>query len=94
MLAKIYLDEAAGRLAEAYWRFLLLSAERRDASKLAGELRRPPAAVETPAATQFIERVAALGDETRAIGDVEQEMNERLYVLYGHERFLVENARG
>jgi SAM-dependent methyltransferase len=40
VLDKIYLDEAAGRLTEAYWRWLLLSGPVRDAERFAMDLRR------------------------------------------------------
>ena len=93
VLGKIYLDPPEGALAEAYWRFLLLRREARDAKSLASSLRRVPAGPETPAARQFIERVAALVDETQALRVAERGMNERLYELYRlspEERLLVE----
>lgn len=96
VLSKIYLDEGPGRLAEAYWRFLALTGNRRDAKRLAAELRRPPADAESAATRQFIDRVGALVDETAAIEAAERGMNERLYDLYGlsgEERLLVENDR-
>ena len=63
VLHKIYLDETAGPLAEAYWRWLLLSGPSREAEQFAADLRRPPASAVTPATAQFIERLAALAVE-------------------------------
>jgi hypothetical protein len=97
VLERIYLDDHPGRLAEAYWRWLLLSAPPRDAERFAADLRRPPAASDAPAAAQFVERVAALATEVAAIEAEEAAMNELLYGLYRlspDERNLVENARG
>lgn len=97
VLDKIYLDEAAGRLAEAYWRWLLLSGPGRKAEQFASDLRRPPAISDAPAAGQFIERVAALAEEVAAIEADERALNETLYDLYGlspDERNLVENEPG
>ena len=94
VLGKIYLNEAAGRLAEAYWRWLLLSGPAREAERFASDLRRPPAPSDVPAAAQFIERVAALAEEVAAIEADERALNEALYELYGlspDERNLVEN---
>ncbi len=96
VLSRIYLDGPAGRLAEAYWRLLLLSGATRDAKTLAGQLRRPPAGEDSAAARQFIERVDALAGETSAIEAGEKEMNEALFRLYDltpDERELVENGR-
>jgi hypothetical protein len=97
VLDKIYLDDAAARLAEAYWRWLLLSGPVHEAVRFAADLRRPPAASDAPAAAQFIERVAALTAEVAAIEADERTLNEVLYSLYGltpEERNLVENERG
>ena len=97
VLNKIYLDESSGRLTEAYWRWLLLSGPAREAQRFAAELRRPPVASETPAAAQFLDRVAALAEEVAAIETDERAMNETLYELYRlspQERNLVENERG
>ena len=97
MLDKIYLDEAAGRLAEAYWRWLLLSGSAREAERFAADLRRPPVPSDAPAAAQFIERVAALAEEVAAIEADERALNEILYDLYRlspDERNLVENEPG
>ena len=97
VLDKIYLDEAAGRLTEAYWRWLLLSGPSREAERFASDLRRPPAPSDAPAAAQFIERVAALAAEVAAIEADERALNETLYDLYGlspDERNLVENEPG
>ena len=97
VLDKIYLDEAAGRLVESYWRWLLLSGPAREAVRFAADLRRPPAPSDTAAAAQFIERVAALAEEVAAIEADERALNETLYDLYGlspDERNLVENEPG
>jgi hypothetical protein len=97
VLDKIYLDEAAGRLAEAYWRWLLLSGPAREAERFASDLRRPPAPSDVPAAAQFIERVATLAEEVAAIEVAERALNEVLYGLYRlapEERNLVENELG
>jgi len=97
VLDKIYLDEAAGVLAAAYWRWLLLSGPPREAERFAADMRRPPAPTDVPAASQFIERVAALAEEVAAIEADERAMNETLYELYRltpEERILVENERG
>jgi hypothetical protein len=97
VLDKIYLDEAAGRLAESYWRWLLLSGPSREAERFAAELRRPPAPSDSPAIAQFVERVAALAEEVAAIEADERALNEILYDLYGlspDERNLVENEPG
>lgn len=94
VLERIFLPDDEGRLAEAYWRWLLLSARPKDAARFAAELRRPPAASVAPAAAQFIERVAALAAEVAAIEAQERAMNEMLYELYRlspAERNLVEN---
>lgn len=94
VLQRIFLEEPEGRLAEAYWRFLLLSQEWNDAQKLAAELRGPPREADSPAARQFIERVRELAAETRAIAEEERAMDEVLFRLYGltaEERALVEN---
>lgn len=94
VLRDIYLSDRAGRLAEAHWRWLLLSRGWGDAGRFAAELRRPPAEHISPAADQFIERVKALDAATIVIETGEREMNELLYRLYGlspEERFLVEN---
>jgi hypothetical protein len=95
-LRGIYLDEGPGELTAAYWRWLLLSAQPKDAQRYASDLRRPPTGHDKPAAKQFIGRVAALAEETDAIAAAEKEMNELLYVLYRlspEERALVDNAR-
>jgi hypothetical protein len=97
VLEKIYLDEAAGRLAESYWRWLLLSGAAREAERFAADLRRPPSPAVTPAASQFIERVAALAEEVASIAADERALNEILYDLYRlspDERNLVENEPG
>ncbi len=97
VLDKIYLDEIAGPLTEAYWRWLLLSGPAREAERFAADLRRPPAASDAPAAAQFLDRVAALAEKVAAIETDERAMNETLYQLYRltpEERNLVENERG
>lgn len=93
VLSKIYLDGPQGKLAEAYWRFLILSRTSRDAKGFASALRRVPNGPELPAARQFVERTSDLTAETEAIRGSEKRMNERLYELYGlstAERQLVE----
>jgi hypothetical protein len=97
VLHKIYLDETAGPLAESYWRWLLLSSPAREAKRFAADLRRPPSAAVTPAAWQFIARVAVLALEVEAIAADERALNEILYDLYQlspDERNLVENDPG
>ena len=42
VLDKLYLEDRHGPLAEAYWRYLLLSQARRDAASFANELSRIP----------------------------------------------------
>jgi hypothetical protein len=95
VLDKIYLDEATGRLAESYWRWLLLSGPAREAERFSRtELRRPPVPSDSPAIAQFVERVAALAEEVAAIAADEHALNEILFDLYGlspDERNLVEN---
>lgn len=96
ILGRIYLDDGPGRMAEAYWRWLLLSQSWRDAKSFAAKLRLPPTEAETPPARQFVERVQALAEETAAIEAAEAEMNALLYRLYDlseDERELVENER-
>jgi hypothetical protein len=95
-LRGIYLDEGPGELTAAYWRWLLLSSQPRHAQRYASDLRRPPIGHDTPAAKQFIGRVAAFAVETDAIAAAEKEMNEFLYALYRlspEERALVDNDR-
>jgi hypothetical protein len=96
-LDKIYLDDAAGILIAAYWRWLLLSGSPREAARFAADLRRPPAPTDVPAAAQFLDRVAALAAEVAAIDADERAMNQTLYELYRltpEEQILVENGRG
>ena len=93
ILRNIFLDEGEGRLVEAYWRSLLLSQTWRDAETFAKALRRPPTGTDSPAATQFIERVNTLAAETATIEIAETAMNDRLFDLYEltlEERILVE----
>ncbi|MBM3529470.1 MAG: restriction endonuclease subunit M [Alphaproteobacteria bacterium] len=97
VLGKIYLDDVAGALAEAYWRWLLLSGPARDAKQFAKDLRTPPAPSDAPAAAQFVERVGALADAVAAIEADERALNGILYALYAltpDERNLVENEPG
>lgn len=96
VLARIYMDDAPGRMAEAYWRYLFHSQSWRDAGTLAGKLRLPPADADTPAARQFVERVQALVLQVAAIETAEDEMNTLLYRLYDlseEERDLVEKEQ-
>jgi hypothetical protein len=95
ILDRVYLDAGPGRLAENYWRFLLLKQEWRDAAKLAEALRRPPNEAEVPAARQFMDHVDALSELNAVILAKEREMEDALYALYGlteDERLLVEAA--
>jgi hypothetical protein len=92
VFSKIYLDAKDGKLAEVYWRFLILG-KPKDAKSFARDLSRIPSGPDTPAAKQFVQRVAALIDETDSIRTMETEMNERLYDLYNlspDERTLIE----
>jgi type I restriction-modification system DNA methylase subunit len=89
---KIYLDTKDGKLAEVYWRFLILGMPR-DTKSFARDLARIPSGADTPAAKQFMQRVAALIEQTEQIRDMETEMNEKLYELYklsADERTLIE----
>lgn len=93
VLSRIYLDEPAGRVTEAYWRWLILSQQNGGAARFAAELRKPPSDAMSPAATQFVQRVGELAAEVAAIDAEERAMNERLYELYAlttQERVLVE----
>ena len=93
LLDHIYLDDGAGRLAEGYWCFLLLSQNWRGASGLAAALRQPPSEPGAPAARQFVERVDELAQQVADIATQETALNERLFALYDlteAERFLVE----
>ena len=83
LLQKIFLSDTQGPLAEAYWRFVLLRQNWKDASRLAGELSRLPAGTKNAAATQFIARVTDLATELRAIEQAESQMNGALYDIYG-----------
>ncbi|MFT4275460.1 MAG: Eco57I restriction-modification methylase domain-containing protein [Rhodopseudomonas sp.] len=97
VLTKIFLGEAEGPLIEAYWRWLLLNGPAREAARFAADLRQPPAPSESPAAMQFVDRIAALSEEVAAIEADERALNEILYELYGlspDERNLVENEQG
>lgn len=96
VLNRIFMDEGPGRMAEAYWRYLLLSQAWGDAAGFASKLRLPPADHDNPAARQFVGRVQALAERTASIEMAEHDMNELLYRLYDlsdEERELVENER-
>jgi hypothetical protein len=96
VLGKLYFEDRLGALAEAYWRYLLLSQSWRDAASFANELARIPDDPGSQAAKQFLDRVAALSRECAAIVTEERAMNERLYELYNisaDERLLVESGR-
>jgi Eco57I restriction-modification methylase len=89
---KIYLDVKDGKLAEVYWRFLILG-QPKDAKSFARDLARIPSGPETPAARQFVQRVDALIDATTKIRAMETAMNGMLYDLYNlsaEERTLIE----
>ena len=95
VLDKVYLDDAAGRLAETYWRWLLLSGPSREAQRFAADLRRPPAPTDAPVAAQFVERVAAVSEEVAAIEADELERSPlRSLPFFPDERNLVENEPG
>ncbi|MDX5332140.1 MAG: Eco57I restriction-modification methylase domain-containing protein [Caulobacteraceae bacterium] len=96
VLSRIYLDDADGQMAEAWWRWLLLSRKWREAKPLADDLSRPPADATSPAAAQFIARVKELADLTAELERSEADMNAQLFDLYQltpAERLLVENDR-
>ncbi len=93
ILTQIYLDEAEGRLAETYWRFLILK-KPKQASSFAKHLAQIPTSPELPAARQFVERVESLIKETKLIAKLESEMNHALYKLYNlspEEQGLIED---
>ncbi len=93
VLDKIFLDAGEGQLALAYWRYVVLSKQQRDAKSLASLLCRVPLGHELPAARQFIEKVAALAEQTHSIRAKEKELNAKLYELYDlspDERQLIE----
>jgi len=92
LLRHIYMDEAHGRLAEAYWRYLLLRQHWRDATAFVAELCRPPEPTGAPAERQFIDRVADLGTQVDVLAEKERTLNGHLFNLYGltvSERRLV-----
>ena len=94
VLDKIFLDAGEGQLALAYWRYVVLSRQQRDAKSLASLLCRVPQGHELPAARQFVEKVAALAEQTHSIRAKEKALNAKLYELYGlspDERQLIEN---
>jgi hypothetical protein len=79
-------------LAAVYWQSLIL-ARPKDAKSFARDLGRIPAAPDSPAARQFVEKVTALANLTLSLRRMEREMNDALYVLYNltdHERELIE----
>ena len=93
VLSKIYLDDAKqGKLLEKYWNYLILKRPK-DAGRFARDLGCYPSGMDMPAAKQFIERVDELLSDTLKIRDLEQDMNEALYELYGlseDEKLLIE----
>jgi hypothetical protein len=92
ILGRIYLDDAPGRLAESYWRYLLLSQKWPEAVNLARELRRPPDEPDSAGSRQFMERVSALEARVAKLAEDEAALDERLFDLYGlddQERMLV-----
>lgn len=96
IVGPIFLDDAPGALAGAYWRYLCLSQTWSDAKSLIAALRATPAASEAPAARQFVAKVDALAAENAALATEEAEMNDLLYRLYrltDDERALVEKDR-
>lgn len=96
LIDRIYLDEAEGGMAEAYWSWLLLSRSWREADKFAAALRRAPSDPQAPAAAQFVAKVAELASQSAAIDEGEAALNDLLFDLYAltpEERFLVKNDR-
>jgi hypothetical protein len=94
LIDHIYLDDAAGKLTEAYWHWLLLSQKWRDAQSFSTELRHVPTGAEAPAAAQFIAKVEDLAADVAAIVDGERELNDFLFELYGltdDEKLLVKS---
>lgn len=88
----VFLDDADGQLARAYWQWVLLTTPATDAVALSTELRKTPGDGDRPAARQFIARVADLAAATAAIAQGEADMNARLFDLYGldqNEREMV-----
>jgi hypothetical protein len=95
ILSRIYLDDDAGRLAQSYWTWLLLTDNGNDAGRFAAELRRPPVADNAPAARQFAERVGELQRLVADIALLEAEMETRLSELYrldDEEQALVDRS--
>jgi len=93
ILSQIYLDDAEGKVAETYWRFLILK-KPKQAGSFAKHLAQIPTSPELPAAHQFVERVETLLKETKLIAKLESEMNQALYKLYGlspEEESLIED---
>jgi hypothetical protein len=93
IVSRIYLADDLGRLIAAYWRWLLLTGQARDAEGFEKALRNPPTAADTPAADQFIERVNSLTEADAAVAREEIAMNDMLAALYRltpEERRLIE----
>jgi hypothetical protein len=96
VVSRIYLDEAAGVLTRAYWRWLMLSHAAPEPAALVRELMRPPTETDAPAAAQFVRLVEELADIDGRLAVAEKQINDRLYELYGltpEERLLVENQQ-
>lgn len=91
---RIFLD-ADGPLIRAWWQWVLLTTPASDAAALSEQFRKPPTGGDSPAARQFIAKVADLAAAAAAIASGEAAINARLFDLYGldnEERELV--ARG
>jgi type I restriction-modification system DNA methylase subunit len=95
VIDRIYLDDEHGKLAERYWRYLLLSQTWSNAGKLAKQLKAPPNEPDTPAARQFLACVDALQERVIALKEDEVMLDERLFELYDltvQERELIEGG--
>ena len=97
VLDKIYLDKAAGRLTEAYWRWLLLSGPAREAGDLrwtCGARRRRPMRLRprnsSTAWRHLAEEVAAIEADERALNEM---LYESLQALAGRAKSCGERAR-
>ncbi|HEY1562955.1 MAG TPA: hypothetical protein VGF71_18990, partial [Caulobacteraceae bacterium] len=91
----IYLDAGDGALIQSYWRWLLVGTAPTDARGFSDNLRRPPAGAASPAARQFVAKIAELGAAIRSIEVEEAAMNDRLFQLYDltdDERLLVQGG--
>jgi hypothetical protein len=96
VIDRIYLDAETGSLTLAFWKYLLMSQSWSDAARLSGDLRKPPSEVASPAARQFMQKVAELAAEGAAIAAEEAELDAILYKLYrlsDDERAIVEKDR-